>query len=286
MMDAIGNTLQGTTAIRGSSQQSVNQTAQPEADPLAGSVNEPSRYYSPVVRIDSETQRTVLQFRDGSDGKVMVQYPSEKQLEAYRSKANTERAKEQEKAEAKVAGEKDAAASRNRPAGRFADRGQPAGELASAAPSFPLDPIERRSPFRSRRRAPEHRHPAPWSGHGGTAGRSSSRSPLRTKSYSSELQTGSGTARGTLPAWDAIPAPHSAHRLPASAARARTVPEIIDDGRPRHASGEPGQRHALERRVVVVNDHQMAAVESLVEVGRGVNPVRSIFRRNDRIIPV
>jgi hypothetical protein len=60
------------------------------------------------VRIDSETQRTVLQFRDGSDGKVIVQYPSEKQLEAYRSKANTERAKEQEKAEARISGEKDA----------------------------------------------------------------------------------------------------------------------------------------------------------------------------------
>jgi len=111
MMDAIGNTLQGTTAVRASSQQSVTQTAQPEADPLAGSVNEPSRYYSPVVRIDSETQRSVLQFRDGSDGKVLVQYPSEKQLEAYRSKANAERAKEQEQAEARITGEGDAAKS-------------------------------------------------------------------------------------------------------------------------------------------------------------------------------
>jgi hypothetical protein len=136
MMDAIGNTLQGATAIRGSSQQSVNQTAQPEADPLAGSVNEPSRYYSPVVRIDSETQRTVLQFRDGSDGKVLMQYPSEKQLEAYRSKASTERAKEQEKAEAKVTGEKDAVGGASR-AGTGQQAGSPiagsaSGESASA----------------------------------------------------------------------------------------------------------------------------------------------------------
>jgi hypothetical protein len=136
MMDAIGNTLQGATAIRGSSQQSVNQTAQPEADPLAGSVSEPSRYYSPVVRIDSETQRTVLQFRDGSDGKVIVQYPSEKQMEAYRSKANTERAKDQEKAEAKVAGEKDALGGAGR-TGTGQQAGSPiagsaAGESASA----------------------------------------------------------------------------------------------------------------------------------------------------------
>ena len=70
MMDAIGNTLQGATAIRALGQQSVNQTAQSEVGTLAGSVNEPSRYYSPVVRINSETERTVLQFRDGSDGKV------------------------------------------------------------------------------------------------------------------------------------------------------------------------------------------------------------------------
>ena len=112
MMDAIGNTLQGAAAIRASNQQSVTQTAQPEADPLAGSVNEPSRYYSPVVRIDSETQRTVLQFRDGSDGKVLVQYPSEKQLEAYRSKASAERAKEQEKAEAMISGDREAEAGR------------------------------------------------------------------------------------------------------------------------------------------------------------------------------
>jgi hypothetical protein len=57
------------------------------------------------VRIDSETQRTVLQYRDGSDGKVVVQYPSEKQLEAYRSKATAERAKEQEKEQARITGE-------------------------------------------------------------------------------------------------------------------------------------------------------------------------------------
>ena len=148
MMDAIGNTLQGTTAIRSSSQQSVNQQAQPEADPLAGSVNEPSRYYSPVVRIDSETQRTVLQFRDGSDGKVLVQYPSEKQLEAYRSKASTERAKEQEQAEARISGDKDAegkTADGQRVAGSAAaglssSGGESAGPRATAPSAIPAAP--------------------------------------------------------------------------------------------------------------------------------------------------
>jgi len=148
MMDAIGNTLQGTTAIRGASQQSVSQTAQPEADPLAGSVNEPSRYYSPVVRIDSETQRTVLQFRDGSDGKVLVQYPSEKQLEAYRSKATTERAKEQEKTEAVISGDRESATGAGQTGTSQTGTGQRAGspiagqstvgvESSGVAPSAP-----------------------------------------------------------------------------------------------------------------------------------------------------
>ncbi len=188
MMDAIGNTLQGATAIRGSSQQSVNQTAQPEADPLAGSVNEPSRYYSPVVRIDSETQRTVLQFRDGSDGKVLMQYPSEKQLEAYRSKASTERAKDQEKAEAKISGEKDAVGgasrtgtSRPEPASRRVPRSRAAPLASWRVPKrrLPPRPRRRRSPFPCRRRPPEHRPPSPCRRLpvAAAAGRFSSRSP-------------------------------------------------------------------------------------------------------------
>jgi hypothetical protein len=104
MMDAIGNTVQASTATRAASQQAVPRTAQQDADPTAGASLEPSRYYSPVVRLDSETQRTVLQYRDGSDGKVLVQYPTERQLEAYRNKAIAERSKEQEQADALKSG--------------------------------------------------------------------------------------------------------------------------------------------------------------------------------------
>jgi hypothetical protein len=170
MMDAIGNTLQGATAIRGTGQQSVTQTAQPEADPLAGSVNEPSRYYSPVVRIDSETQRTVLQFRDGSDGKVLVQYPSEKQLEAYRSKASAERAKEQEKAEAMISGDREADTGRTAAgqtgtgqragspiAGQPTDGGEPSGAAPSIAAATQSPPV---STTGTRTSAPESAGPA------------------------------------------------------------------------------------------------------------------------------
>lgn len=42
-------------------------------------------YFSPVVRIDPETQQTIIIFREG-DGEVKRQYPSEEELEAYREK--------------------------------------------------------------------------------------------------------------------------------------------------------------------------------------------------------
>lgn len=40
-------------------------------------------YFSPVVRIDPETQQTIIIFRE-EDGEVTKQYPSEEELEAYR----------------------------------------------------------------------------------------------------------------------------------------------------------------------------------------------------------
>lgn len=42
------------------------------------------RYFSPVVRIDPESQQAIIIFRE-ADGEVKRQYPSEKELEAYRS---------------------------------------------------------------------------------------------------------------------------------------------------------------------------------------------------------
>lgn len=41
------------------------------------------RYFSPVVRIDPESQQAIIIFRE-ADGEVTRQYPSEKELEAYR----------------------------------------------------------------------------------------------------------------------------------------------------------------------------------------------------------
>jgi hypothetical protein len=92
MIDAIGTMLQGSSTQRVDTEQPVLRSAQQDADPrtTVSQDSEASRFYSPVVRLDPETQRTVLQYRDANSGKVVMQYPSEKQLEAYRNRAAAE----------------------------------------------------------------------------------------------------------------------------------------------------------------------------------------------------
>lgn len=84
MMDAIGIKMLDASAPRAEAQQdSVRQEqALPSGSPAAARPVGP--YYSPILRLDSETQRTVIQYRDVTTGKVQIQYPSERQLEAYR----------------------------------------------------------------------------------------------------------------------------------------------------------------------------------------------------------
>lgn len=40
-------------------------------------------FYSPVIKIDSETQNVVLQYRDSETGKIEREYPKEVQVGAY-----------------------------------------------------------------------------------------------------------------------------------------------------------------------------------------------------------
>jgi hypothetical protein len=44
-----------------------------------------SLYFSPVVRLDPETEIAVWQFRDPTTGKVVEQYPAERTIAAYRA---------------------------------------------------------------------------------------------------------------------------------------------------------------------------------------------------------
>lgn len=45
-----------------------------------------SYYFSPVLKIDPQTQSVVIQYRNSETGVVTNQYPSEKELKAYASK--------------------------------------------------------------------------------------------------------------------------------------------------------------------------------------------------------
>jgi hypothetical protein len=40
-------------------------------------------YFSPVLRIDTNSQTVILEYRDNSTGEVQIQYPSEKQVKSY-----------------------------------------------------------------------------------------------------------------------------------------------------------------------------------------------------------
>lgn len=46
-----------------------------------------AQYFSPVYRLDIDSQTLVLQYRDAWSGEVRRQIPSEKQLEAYKNGA-------------------------------------------------------------------------------------------------------------------------------------------------------------------------------------------------------
>ena len=58
----------------------------PSNDGLKGDVAL-TLYFSPVVRLDPETEIAVWQFRDPTSGKVVEQYPAERTVAAYRAHA-------------------------------------------------------------------------------------------------------------------------------------------------------------------------------------------------------
>lgn len=94
-------------------------------------------YYSPVLQLDAETQRTVIQFRDVETGKVTVQYPSERQLEAYRSSLRQRREEADERLRR---ADGDDAAPREARADRPSEDGAPAARAARPDAPAPARP--------------------------------------------------------------------------------------------------------------------------------------------------
>ncbi len=72
--------------IRNLDTQSAHTLTLAERDPLETDLARVS-YFSPVTRIDVETQTAVLQYRNAETGQLIRQYPSEKQIQAYQRAA-------------------------------------------------------------------------------------------------------------------------------------------------------------------------------------------------------
>jgi hypothetical protein len=49
-------------------------------------------YFSPVIRIDKDTQSTVIQYRDPNTGQVLQQYPHKSRVSAYEHAQDTAKA--------------------------------------------------------------------------------------------------------------------------------------------------------------------------------------------------
>lgn len=95
MIGAIANVVTGGAAADASISRLVS--SPPQAPEKRAKVFPVLEYFSPVVHLDVETQRTVLMYRDAQTGKVVSQYPSEKQLEAYRQQLKQEAAEARRK---------------------------------------------------------------------------------------------------------------------------------------------------------------------------------------------
>ncbi|WP_207476520.1 hypothetical protein [Arenibaculum pallidiluteum] len=78
--------------------------ALPDPDKLPEGAGSNGPYYSPVVRLDAESHRTVITFRDVNTGDVTIQYPTERQLEAYRASVRQRQQQEAEQALERIFG--------------------------------------------------------------------------------------------------------------------------------------------------------------------------------------
>lgn len=69
-------------AVQATEAQPMAVQADPSRDPMERDLAKYS-YFSPVMRIDVDTQKAVLQYRDSETGDVERQYPSKERLKAY-----------------------------------------------------------------------------------------------------------------------------------------------------------------------------------------------------------
>ena len=99
MIEAVKSTLAATPLIQKSLEQASNARSfavNPERTQEVAEIP----YVSPSVRVDNNAKVAILEFRDSLSGDVLVQIPSEAQLEAYKRR----QAKEDASIEADISG--------------------------------------------------------------------------------------------------------------------------------------------------------------------------------------
>lgn len=95
MIGAVGSKLQETGLQASAAVVASRQDATASADTTqkSGQSGAAGTYFSPAMRFDSDTHRIVIMIRNADTGKVEVQYPSERQLEAYKASEMRERSR-------------------------------------------------------------------------------------------------------------------------------------------------------------------------------------------------
>ena len=99
MIEAVKSTLAAATSVQKTAEQASNArsfAANPEKKQEVAEIP----YVSPSVRVDNNAKIAILEFKDSLSGDVLVQIPSEAQLEAYKRR----QAKESAEVEAELSG--------------------------------------------------------------------------------------------------------------------------------------------------------------------------------------
>ena len=84
MIEAVKSTLSASPVLQKSMEQMSNTKSFAANPDKIQEVASDIPYVSPSVRVDNNSKLAILEFRDSGTGEVMIQIPSEAQIEAYK----------------------------------------------------------------------------------------------------------------------------------------------------------------------------------------------------------
>jgi uncharacterized FlaG/YvyC family protein len=84
MIEAVKSTLSASPVLQKNLEQASNARSFAANPDKNQEVSSDIPYVSPSVRVDNNSKMAILEFRDSATGDVMIQIPSEAQIEAYK----------------------------------------------------------------------------------------------------------------------------------------------------------------------------------------------------------